>query len=81
MGTRLSVQSYCFRGTKDNAAVAGKVKACGLSAIEVCGVHVDFAAPATFADAVRTYRDAGVAIVSAGVNRISGDDAKDRPLF
>jgi hypothetical protein len=81
MGNRISVQSFCFRGTKDNAVVAAKVKQCGLAAIELCGVHVDFAAAATFAGAVRTYRDAGVAVVSAGVNGISGDPAKDRPLF
>lgn len=81
MSMRLSVQSYCFRGTKDNAAVAGMVKSCGLAAVEVSGVHADFKAPATFAGVVRTYREAGVAIVSAGVNTISGDEAKDRPLF
>jgi inosose dehydratase len=81
MGMRLSVQSYCFRGTKDNAAVAGMVRQCGLAAIEVCGVHVDFKVPAAFAGAIRTYRDAGVSIVSAGVNGISGDEARDRLLF
>jgi sugar phosphate isomerase/epimerase len=81
VSNRLSVQSFCFRGTKDNAAVAAMVRQCGLAAIELCGVHVDFTATGTFAGAVRTYRDAGVAIVSAGVNGISGDEAKDRPLF
>jgi inosose dehydratase len=81
MSNRLSVQSFCFRGTKDNVAVAALVKQCGLAAIELCGVQVDFKAPATFAGVVRTYRDAGVAIVSAGVNGISGEEAKDRPLF
>jgi inosose dehydratase len=78
---RLSVQSFCFRGTKDNAAVAALVGRCGLSAIELCGVHVDFTTPAAFAGAIRAYSDAGVAIVSAGVNGMEADDAKNRPLF
>jgi len=81
MAGRLSVQSFCFRGTRDNAAVAAMVKACGLSAIELCGVHADFQKPETFAGVVRTYRDTGVVVVSSGVNGISGDEAKDRPLF
>ena len=78
---RLSVQSFCFRGTRDNAAVAAMVRRCGISAIELCGVHVDFMAPAAFAVPIRAYRDAGVAIVSTGVNGIEADDGKNRPLF
>ena len=81
MNERVSVQSFCFRGTKDNPAVAGMVKACGLSAIELCGVHADFQKPESFVGVVRTYGDAGVSVVSAGVNGIAGNDAKDRPLF
>ena len=78
---RLSVQTWCFREIHDNARVARLVKECGLSAVEMSAAHVDFQAPGTFADAIRAYRDAGLAVVSAGVNRISGDEGKDRNLF
>lgn len=81
MRERVSVQSFCFRGVKDNSAVAGMVKDCGLSAVELCGVHADFQNSEAFASAIGAYRNAGVEIVSSGVNAISGNAAKDRPLF
>lgn len=77
----LGVQSYCFREFKDNAATAQMVKDLGLGAIELCGVHVDFQKPAAFAAAIGPYRDRGLAIVSTGVNRISGREKEDLPLF
>jgi len=73
-GKKLAIQSYCFRGFKDNAEVAQKVKAIGLDAIEVCGVHVNFDDESTHAKAIATYKKAGVAIVSIGVQRFA-----DRP--
>ena len=36
----LAVQSICYRGFADNAKVVELVKANGLNAIELCGVHV-----------------------------------------
>ncbi len=75
------VQSYCFRHFKDNADVAGKVKEIGVSSIEVCGVHADFNDPAGFAKHIKTYRDAGVGIVSLGVQTFTGDTAKERQWF
>ena len=72
----LGVQSYCFRHFKDNATVAAKVRAIGLDKIEHCGVHADFNAPEKFGDVVRIYADAGVRIVSIGVQTFSGADGE-----
>jgi len=74
------VQSFCFRHFKDNAEVAEKVKAIGVSSIEVCGVHADFNDPESWKQHVKTYQDAGVEIVSIGVQTFTGD-AKERQWF
>jgi sugar phosphate isomerase/epimerase len=68
------VQSYCFRHFKDNAVVASKVRAIGLDKIELCAAHADFNRPADFPEVVRIYRDAGVSIVSLGVQTFAGND-------
>lgn len=72
----LGVQSYCFRGFKENDKVAQLVKQIGLSHIEVCAVHADFSNPAAFKDVVKVYDDAGVKIVSIGVQTFVGDPAE-----
>jgi sugar phosphate isomerase/epimerase len=76
----LGVQSYCFRNFKDNADVAGKVKEIGLERIEVCAVHADFNDVAAWKDVVQTYADAGVSIVSIGVQTFVGED-QERTWF
>lgn len=74
------VQSYCFRNFKNNADVAAKVREIGLDKVEVCAVHADFHNLAAWKDVVKTYRDAGVQIVSIGVETLVGD-TKERDLF
>lgn len=74
------VQSYCFRNFKDNQEVAQLVKKIGVSSIELCGVHANFEDPTGFRDIVKIYRDAGVDIVSIGVQTFSGE-AKERKWF
>lgn len=74
------VQSYCFRHFPDNATVAAKVRETGLDKIEVCGVHADFDRPERFGEVVKTYRDAGVSIVSIGVQTFGGED-RERAWF
>ncbi|MDR1191543.1 MAG: sugar phosphate isomerase/epimerase [Verrucomicrobiales bacterium] len=74
------VQSYCFRHFKDNAEVAQKVRAIGLNKIELCGVHADFAKPEEFKQVVKTYADAGVSVVSLGVNTLNGEPG-ERDIF
>ncbi len=63
----LGVQSYCFRAVEEHAKVAALVRELGLDAVELCRVHVDFSAPDTFEDIVKTYENAGVRIVAIGV--------------
>lgn len=80
-GNALAVQSYCFRGFKNNADVIEKVKACGLSAIELCAVHADFNNEAIFAEVIDLYRKAGIRICSIGVQSFSGKEAVERKWF
>lgn len=70
------VQSYCFRHFKDNADVAQKVKDIGLDKIEVCQVHADFKDPNSWKNEVKTYQDAGVSVVSIGVQTFTGDPSE-----
>jgi len=79
--TDFGVQSYCFRHFKDNADVARMVRDIGVDKIEVCAVHADFDDVAGFEKVVATYRDAGVAIVSLGVETFNGDEAHARRRF
>lgn len=66
----LGVQSYCFRAFKDNARTAELTREIGVEAIELCNVHVDFDDPAAHDAAIQTYRDAGVQILSIGVQTL-----------
>ncbi len=75
------VQSYCFRNSKDNARVAALVKQCGLSSIEVCAVHADFNDPSGWDELIKAYADAGVQIVSIGVETITDDADAARKRF
>ena len=75
------VQSYCFRTTKDNAELAKKVRQIGVNKLEICGVHADFAKPEDFGQIVETYHNAGVEIVSLGVQTFTGNTAVERKWF
>ncbi|MBC2595605.1 sugar phosphate isomerase/epimerase [Ruficoccus amylovorans] len=77
---QLGVQSYCFRNFKDNADVASKVKEIGLDRVEVCAIHANFHDLEGWKNVVKTYEDAGVKIVSIGVETLHGDPA-ERDLF
>jgi len=74
------VQSFCFRNFKDNADVAQKVLEIGVNSIEICGVHADFHDLEGWKEVVKTYQDAGVSVVSIGVNTFTGDPA-ERDFF
>ena len=75
------VQSYCFRETKDNADLAKKVRQIGVDKLEICGVHADFNKPEAFGDVVKIHTDAGVKIVSLGVQTFTGNVASERQWF
>jgi sugar phosphate isomerase/epimerase len=74
------VQSYCFREFKKNEDVAAKVKEIGVDKLEICGVHADFHKPSAFKDVVKIYRDAGVSIISLGVETFTGKE-NERDAF
>lgn len=77
----LGAQSYCYRHFKDNATVIEKLKASNVSQIELCGVHADFTDESSFDGVIKEYSDAGVEIVSIGVQMLSADEAKERHFF
>lgn len=79
--TNLGIQSYCFRHVKENAQVIEKLQACGVKNIELCGVHADFSNESTFDDVIKQYADAGVGIVSIGVQGMNDEAAKERKYF
>ncbi len=63
----LAIQSFCFRGFKDNAEVAAMIKRCGGDGVELCRIHADFADRASHESVIDTYRNAGIEIPSIGV--------------
>jgi sugar phosphate isomerase/epimerase len=79
--TELGAQSYCFRHFKDNAKTIELLRQCGLQKIELCGVHADFSDESGFDDVISTYRDAGVEIVSIGVQGFSGNKKREEKYF
>lgn len=81
IGQELALQSYCLRGFKDNREVAAKVKECGLSAIELCRAHCDFTDESQWEPVLQTYRDAGIRIVSIGVESLRGEEDRERKIF
>jgi sugar phosphate isomerase/epimerase len=78
--TDFGVQSYCFRETKENRAVARHVREIGLDKIEVCAVHANFNDLAAWKEIVATYQGEGVSIVSIGVQTFKGDE-RERDWF
>jgi inosose dehydratase len=81
MQQALGIQSFCLREFKDNASAAAMVRECGLGAIEIWRGHIDFQKSEGFAGALKAYRDAGVKVISSGVNLITGDEKEARNLF
>lgn len=77
----LGVQSYCFRGFKDNEKVLSLVKQCGLSKIELCAAHADFTDEKTFDKIISLYKNGGVDIISIGVQSFKNDEAGETLFF
>ena len=77
----LGLQSFCLRGFKDNKEAISRLKECGVSSIELCNVHVDFADKASSQSVIDQYRQAGVTVVSTGVNGLANNEEKERPYF
>lgn len=77
----IAIQSWCFRHFKALPDFFKQLKACGVQATEVCGVHADFSDPQTFDRTIEQYRQAGVQIVAIGVQSMTGIREKDEPNF
>lgn len=73
----LAVQSFCFRGFKENEKVAELIKECGLSKTELCAVHTDFSDDT----AINVYKKAGINVVSIGVEGFRNDEKRETRLF
>lgn len=74
------VQSWCFRETKNNVDLAKKIREIGVNKVELCGVHAKFHEPSTWKETINTFSDAGVSIISIGVETLVGDPS-ERDLF
>jgi sugar phosphate isomerase/epimerase len=74
------VQSWCFRNFKENTDVAAKVRDIGVDKLEISGAHADFHQLSAFKEVVKTYQEAGVSIISLGVQTLVGDP-KERDYF
>lgn len=77
----LGVQSFCFRGSKTNKEVIAGIKACGLSAVELCGLHADFNNESAFDQVISEYKKDGVRILGIGVQKLAGDEKKETDYF
>ena len=76
--SQLGIQSYCFRGFKALNEVLPRLKACGVATVELSGVHGDFTRDAD--SIIAQCLAAGVTIASIGVERFTGNVARDRLL-
>lgn len=73
--TTLAVQSWSFRAFKTIPQLIEQLKKVGVSATELCGVHADFNDVAKFESVVGQFKQAGIQIVSIGVEGFRGDEA------
>jgi sugar phosphate isomerase/epimerase len=77
----IAIQSWCFRHFKPLPEFFAQLKAVGVTATEVCGVHASFGDPASAAATLAQFNQAGVKIVAIGVEYLTGDYAADKPRF
>jgi sugar phosphate isomerase/epimerase len=78
---KLGIQSWCFRHFKDNEVMLPMLKATGVDAVELCGVHADFKTAEGRKKAVDVYKKFNVKIMSTGVNGFTGNEAVDSMNF
>ena len=68
----LGIQSWCYRNYKTLDTFLPALKSAGVNATEICGVQVDFNKPETFSEAVKKCNDAGVKVLSIGIEYLDG---------
>jgi sugar phosphate isomerase/epimerase len=77
----IAIQSWCYREFKTLPQLIEQLKATGVTATELCGIHADFAKADTYPTVIETFKNAGIQIVCIGVEYLSGETAKDEPRF
>lgn len=77
----LGIQSYCFRGIKDNAMIAELLKKCGVNVIELCAVHVDFNDEKKSAKVLETYEKHGIRVAAIGVEGFVNKPVSEKKRF
>lgn len=77
----IAIQSWCFRHFKAVPDFITQLKATGVNATELCGLHANFNDASTYAESKKTFAQDGVTIAAIGVETMTGDPAKDKPKF
>ncbi|MHB9134635.1 MAG: sugar phosphate isomerase/epimerase family protein [Armatimonadota bacterium] len=78
---QIGVQSWCFRTYKTHEEIVQGLRACGLDALELCGVHLDVTDPAAVEQALACYRENGITITAFGVAHFPNDETVARSYF
>ncbi len=76
----IAIQSWCYRAFKPLDDFLPLLKASGVTATELCGVHAEFGKPETAPALAQRFKEAGVQIVAIGVEYLTGTPA-DRGRF
>jgi inosose dehydratase len=77
----IAIQSWCFKAFPGRAELFEKLRECGVTATEVCGVHGQFDRADTAEAFAAEFKAAGITPVCIGVETMTGDEARDRPRF
>lgn len=77
---KLAIQSWCFRAFRETDKVIQAIKDSNVSAIELCGVHID-PMNSTYRDILKAYQDAGVEVTCFGVHWFNNDEDATRKVF
>ena len=80
VASQIGIQSWCFRGFKKLDEVLPRLRSCGVTTVELSGVHGDFTNPTEADSIVAKCRAAGVRIASIGVERFTGNVSRERAL-
>jgi len=71
----LAVQSWSFRAFRHVPQLLEQIKKVSVTAVELCGVHVDFNDESKFDPILDQFKVAGIRVVSIGVEGYHGDEA------
>ncbi len=77
----IAIQSWCYRNFKSLPDFLTQLKATGVTATEICGVHANFADPSSAPSVAEQCKKSGIQIVAIGVEYLTGDPAQDRLRF